>query len=79
MNKLTYYFYFILAFILFSCDNKAELDTKEVANFYKAEYGIQTIQYENCEYIIYKDKTAGGIQMLHKQNCEYCKQRQLDQ
>jgi len=79
MNKLMYPFYFIVLLMFFSCVGKYEIENKEVVDFYKAEYGVQTIEHENCEYIIYKDKTAGAIQMLHKENCKYCKQRLLDQ
>lgn len=72
-------FFLMIAIMVFSCSDKGESKDKKNINDFIAEYGIQTIDYEYCEYIIYKDKKAGGIQMLHKQNCKYCKQKQLDQ
>ena len=37
-------------------------------------YGLHTIEYEGCEYIIYKDGSAGSVQMIHKHNCKFCKE-----
>tara|TARA_R110002126_G_scaffold206886_3_gene354044 strand:+ start:29592 stop:29822 length:231 start_codon:yes stop_codon:yes gene_type:complete len=70
-------FFLTVAIMFFSCNDKSESKDKKSINDFSAEYGIQTIDYEDCEYIIYKDKKAGGIQMLHKQNCKYCRERQV--
>ena len=41
------------------------------------EFGLHTIEYEGCEYIIYKDNSRGSVQMIHKENCKYCKKKAL--
>ncbi len=40
-------------------------------------FGLHTIEYEGCEYIIYKDNSIGSVQMIHKHNCKYCAERAL--
>ncbi len=62
-SKKIYLIYsLLLSVVFFSC--------KETAN-----YGIQTLEHEGCEYVIYKDDTRSDVSMVHKQNCKYCEER----
>ncbi|WP_372641332.1 hypothetical protein [Ancylomarina sp.] len=74
MKKLSYVFYLLLSILLFSCGGTSESDNKIEKERYQAEYDIQTIEHDSCEYIIYKEDK--GVQMIHKQNCKFCERRQ---
>ena len=58
----------MIALMVFSCSDKGGSKDKKNINDFIAEYGIQTIDYEDCEYIIYKDKKAGGTRNFHPVN-----------
>ncbi|WP_026777706.1 hypothetical protein [Polaribacter sp. Hel_I_88] len=77
MRKKIYLFCITIAFIIISCDDNSKTNDKKNTNDFIAKYGIQTIDYEGCEYIIYKDKNGSDIQMLHKENCKYCVKKQV--
>jgi len=80
MKKLSYVFYLVLSIVLFSCggSDTNTTEVKQQPQTYQANYDIQTIDYEGCEYIIYKDRGRASVQMIHKQNCKHCERRQND-
>ena len=81
MKKLSYVFYLVLSIVLFSCggneqpQNQTEEPKEERLS---VPFGITTIDYEGCEYIIYKDDQRSQVEMIHKQNCKHCERRQHD-
>ena len=73
MKKQRYYisfaFYLLVAFNFSSCQSPTTKE-KDLISF-----GIQTIEHDSCEYVIFKDTNRSSVAMLHKQNCKYCAQR----
>lgn len=58
----------VYIFMGYGCDDGAQ---KEVSPKLFG-YGLQTIEHEGCEYILYKDNGRSAVTMVHKQNCVYC-------
>ena len=58
-----------------SCCNVADKQTadKELPVLGLSE--IRTIEYEGCEYVVYRDYMSGYTRMIHKGNCKYCEER----
>lgn len=73
--KLIYVFCLTLSIILFSCSEsqKSEIEKRQEGLY--VSYGMSTIEYEGCEYIVYKDRSRSQVEMLHKQNCKFCERR----
>jgi len=78
MKKLSYVFYLVLSIVLFSCGGNTESNIENRQERLSVPFGMTTIQYEGCEYIIYKDNNRSQVEMLHKQNCKFCERRQHD-
>ena len=85
----TLYFVLALVFMGGCCPNNSNVETIEKPKIEARNYtitssdknsvnfGLQTIDYEGCEYIIYKDNGRSQVEMIHKHNCKYCKERTL--
>lgn len=61
----------LVVFIFVGCYNTTQNETmtKEQDLF---KFGIQTIEHDGCEYVIFKDNGRSDVEMLHKQNCKFC-------
>lgn len=70
MRYLRIVFYLMLSSVFYACESH-KYEIKEIEE-YQAEYGVQTIKHEGCEYVLYKDRGNWNIQMMHKHNCKYC-------
>ena len=63
ISKTAIYLYLVLALV--GCSEHEKRERRQEVNQW------QTVEYNNCEYII------GFRKMAHKGNCKYCKQRMV--
>lgn len=59
---------------LLMCSEQLQNNPNKKENVF-TNYGIRTIEFEGCEYILYRDFSGNGIQLIHKQNCKFCTER----
>lgn len=71
----------LLAAIMFSCtcnnekNSNCEINTQNVKNNKVYDVGMQTIEHDGCEYILYKDNGRSDIALIHKPTCRFCQLR----
>ena len=66
----------MLASIIF-CGCQARIENKTMTSEKELfSFGIQTIDHDSCEYILFREPSGGNIQLIHKQNCKYCTKTQ---
>ena len=89
--KLRHYFYIMLVLVISvgCCSNSSNVEIEELikpevktytitkSGKFSLDYGLCTIDYEGCEYIIFKDGSRAQVEMFHKNNCKYCKKREF--
>ena len=74
-NRTFAFAYVLLVAVIFcGCQNTTQNETMEKEqDLFK--FGIQTIEHDGCEYILFKDNGRSAVEMLHKQNCKLCAER----